>query len=430
MFLYREKELELLENDLSMPNSSFNMIFGRRYIGKTAFLNEYTKSKMSFYISFNETINLIAFKNIHQNLEKFVDAKIDNFDDFSSFLSVISKIKFDEKLILVFDDFQNLVKVEKDSLSKFYKAWIKELSNTNIQILISTSVCSSNKDDEYIYKKASNKIILESLPYTAIKKLMPEVENGELMHIYSAYGTTPKYLKTYNSNKDFLLNLKENFLDHTQSFFNEGIDFLKKDLNDIATYSSILYAIALGHNKIGDIASFLDLKSTYLTRYMQKLIDIMIIKKYVPINDDEKRSKFGRYEIEDNFIKFWYCYIFPNQSTLLKNDTYSVISYIRNDFTKSLVRSAYKKHIFELVSDDPYKFFGFIPSKIGRWWNNKDIQIDLVAYDSKNIIFADSKWRDNQKIELSYTQLKSKSTYFKTILNKKYIIFSKIKPQK
>ena len=80
-----------------------------------------------------------------------------------------------------------------------------------------------------------------------------------------------------------------------------GIEFLKKDLNEISTYSSILYAIALGNNKIGDIANFLNLKSTYLTRYMQKLIDIMIIKKHVPLNENIKKST-----ITNRFIKIIY----------------------------------------------------------------------------------------------------------------------------
>ncbi|ADG93140.1 ATPase [Arcobacter nitrofigilis DSM 7299] len=425
MFLHRENELEILEKDFSIPNSSFNFIFGRRKIGKTSFINSYISGKNSFYISFLEMMNSITFQTIHKNIENFLNKKIDTFDTFESFLKIIAKETFEEKLILVLDDFQNLIKVEKDALSLFYKDWNKELSSSNIQVIILSSICSSNKDDEYIYKKSSNIIKLNKLPYFSIKEFIPEVQAGDIMHIFSSYGTNPEYLKLYDPKKDFLLNLKENFLSYEGIFFNEGMDFLKKDLNEISTYSSILYAIALGNNKIGAIAGFLNLKSTYLTRYLQKLIDIMIIKKYVPINEDIKKSKFGRYEIEDNFIKFWFCYIYPNYSNLQKGDTYSVISHIRNDFTKRLVRNTYKMHILNLIKNDPYKYLGFIPNNIGSWWNNKDTNIDIIAYDSKNIIFIDTKWRDKQKLEQSYAILRNKSNEFKTTLNKKYIIFSK-----
>ncbi|WP_428024860.1 ATP-binding protein [Arcobacter sp.] len=430
MFLNRENELEILQKDFSIPNSSFNFVFGRRKIGKTTFINNYIKGKNSFYISFLEMINSITFHTIHKNFENFYNKKIEKIDNFESFLKVLSKVKFDEKLILVLDDFQNLLKVEKDALNIFYKTWSKELSSSNIQVVILSSIKSSDKDDEYIYKKSSNIIKLENLPYSSIKELIPDVQAGDIIHIFSAYGTNPEYLKLYDCKKDFLLNVKENFLSYEGLFFNEGIDFLKKDLNEISTYSSILYAVAVGNNKIGDIASFLNLKSTYLTRYLQKLIDIMILKKYVPINEDIKKSKFGRYEIEDNFIKFWFCYIYPNYSALQKNDTYGVISHIRNDFTKRIERNVYKNYILNLVKKDPYKYLGFIPTNIGSWWNNKDVQIDIIAYDSKNIIFVDTKWKDTQKLELSYSQLKSKSLEFKTTLNKKYVIFSKTTPTK
>lgn len=425
MFSYREKELTILSNDFSIPNSSFNFIFSRRKVGKTTLINNYLKNRYSFYVCFIEMTTTLFFQNLQNSLEKFFDKKIEKIESFEELLTIFTKEKLEEKLVLVFDDFHNLLKVDKNVLNSFYKFWNKELKNYNIQVIISSSICSSDKDDEYIYKKSANIIKLQSLNYSIIKDMLPELDKKELMYVYSAYGTNPQYLSTYDNKKDFLLNIKEKFLTYDSFLFNEGMNILKKDLTDIATYSSILYAIALGNNKIGDIADFLNLKSTYLTRYLQKLVDIMIISKHIPINDDIKKSKFGRYEIEDNFIKFWFCYVYPNYSTLQRGDLYSVISHIRVDFNKRLVKYSYKNHIYNIVSQDPYKFLGFVPKKIGRWWNNRDTQIDIVAYDSKDIIFCDCKWLENEKIEQSYNILNIKSNEFKTTLNKKFIIFSK-----
>lgn len=425
MFSYREKELTILSNDFSMPNSSFNFIFSRRKVGKTTLINNYIKNKYSFYVCFIEMTTTLFFQNLQNSLEKFFDKKIEKIESFEELLTIFTKERLEEKLVLVFDDFHNLIKVDKSALNSLYKFWNKELKNYNIQIIISSSICSSDRDDEYIYKKAANIIKLQTLNYSIIKDMIPELDKKELMYVYSAYGTNPQYLSTYDSKKDFLLNIKEKFLTYDSFLFNEGMNILKKDLTDIATYSSILYAIALGNNKIGDIADFLNLKSTYLTRYLQKLVDIMIISKHIPINDDIKKSKFGRYEIEDNFIKFWFCYVYPNYSTLQRGDLYTVISHIRVDFNKRLVKYSYKNHIYNIVSQDPYKFLGFVPKKIGRWWNNRDTQIDIVAYDSKDIIFCDCKWLENEKIEQSYNILNIKSNKFKTTLNKKFIIFSK-----
>ena len=217
----------------------------------------------------------------------------------------------------------------------------------------------------------------------------------------------------------------DTFLSSDSPIFEEGLNIIRQDLSDVLTYASILHSIAMGNNKIGDIANFLGLKSTYLTRYIQKLVDMMIISKTIPINDDKVKSKFGRYFIEDNYLKFWFCYVYPNTSSLRKNDLYGVVSHIRRDFSKRLVTDAYKKYVLDLITSEPEKFFGYTPIKIGSWWNNKDHEIDIIAFDNKEITFIDCRWRKKDSIESSYQVLKDKSNYLNTPLSKKYIIFAK-----
>ncbi len=45
MFLCRDKELSLLEQNYSQPTSDLLFIFGRKKVGKTALINQYTKDK-------------------------------------------------------------------------------------------------------------------------------------------------------------------------------------------------------------------------------------------------------------------------------------------------------------------------------------------------------------------------------------------------
>ena len=46
----------------------------------------------------------------------------------------------------------------------------------------------------------------------------------------------------------------------------------------------------------------------------------------------------------------------------------------------------------ELILEDPIKYLGFTPIKIGRWWNNQK-EIDLVALGNKNAAFIECKWQ-------------------------------------
>lgn len=426
MFLYRENELQVLENDFLQPTSSFNLIFGRRKVGKTSLVNEYIHNKHALYLSCIEMIPALLYKKLSLIIKQFFALKhIGNISTFDELLLLINQCELEEKLVIVIDDFQNLQKYNKDIFKVFFDVWIKKLRLKNIQFVILSSLHSSSKNDLNIFAKASNKIVLKSLNFKIIKTMLPNLNKNDSMYVYSAFGTNPQYLALYDEKKDFVLNIKDNFLSYDSFIYNEGINIIKNDLSDVSTYFSILHAVSMGNKKIGDIAKTLDVKSSYLTRYLQKLVDIMILSKHIPINEDSKTSKFGRYEIEDNFLKFWFCYLYTNSSYLQIQDYYPVISHIRRDFSKRLVKDAYKRYVFELISNEPEKFLGYIPSKIGSWWNNKDNEIDVIAYDNKDITFVNCKWRQKESAKFNYEELKSNTAHFETPLNRKYAIFAK-----
>lgn len=423
MFLYREKELEILESDFFKPSASFNFIFGRRKVGKTTLLNQYLKDKNNLYLNCFETMPNLLVSNLKITIDEFFNKENDiEINDFEGLFTYISNQNIENKIVIVLENINNILKIDKNFISNFYLYWNKYLKNKNIQFILTSSLFSSLKEDLKIFERANNIIKLKSLPYNIIEKLFPDLDKKEQMYLYSTFGTNFQYLKNYDSNKDFIENLKELCLPYDSLIFNEGMTILKSDLSDVITYSSILYAIAMGNKKIGDIALFLDLKSSYLTRYMQKLVDLMILDKTVPINENPLQSKFGRYEIEDNFLKFWFCYIYPNSSILLKNDLKKVIKLIENDFEEKLVKSAYEKYLLKQIKNEPEKYLDFIPNELGSWWNNKDDEIYIIAYNIKYIIFIDINWKKIDNKDKLYSNLENKAANFKTTLIKRYMI--------
>lgn len=426
MFLYREQEIADLNSQFSKPSSSLDLIFGRRKVGKTSLVNEYIKDKKVIYLTAVELVPHLLMNNFYKTVANFFNLnKNVTIKSIEELFEVIYAQDILEKIVIIIEDFHNLLKIDKNAFKIIISLWNKFLKEKNIHLIITSSYKSSIKEDISLYNKASSIIELKTLNSNIIKTILPNLTKDEFMYVYSAFGTNPQYLKLYDEKKDFILNIKDNFLSYESFVFHEGLNIIKNDLSDVVTYASILHAIALGNKKIGDIAHFLDVKSSYLTRYMQKLIDMMIISKSVPVNEDPLKSKFGRYEIEDNFLKFWFCYIYPNYNALHKEDFYPVISFIRKDFSKRLVYDAYKKYIQELIILESNKFLGYIPTSIGSWWNNKDNDIDIVAYNSSFITFIDCRWHRNNKNIDSYALLKNKSALLNTTLKKKYIIFAK-----
>lgn len=421
----RQKELNLLNNEYIKPTSSFGFIFGRRKMGKTSLINRFTKDKTTLYFSAFETLPDILLNRFLVSLASFfkMNYKSLNIKNFEELFIFISKQELNEKLVIVFENFNLMEKIEKNFLKTFYLIWSKFLRKKNILFIISSSNNFSKKEYESILKKASFSITLENLPFKVINHFVPDLNQKDFLYVYAVFGTNPYYLRFYDSKKDFLTNLKDIIFNPSHFLFNEGNNILKNELSEVTTYSAILYAVSKGNRRIGDIADFLKLKSSYLTRYLQNLVDLMILKKELPVNEENERSKFGRYKIEDNFLRFWFSYIYAN-SNPNKNDYNMVFNYIKEDLNDKILNDAYKEYSFELISGDKEKYYSYSPIKMGKWWNNKNNEIDIVAYDNKNITFIDCKLNGKNRIEEFYSVLQKKSDEFETSLNKKYAIFT------
>lgn len=426
MILKRAFELEILEKDFLSPTSSFVFVFGRKQVGKTTFLQDYTKNKESFYFSCIEVLPHFLFESFQQQLcqkQSLSPSFIDNFD---AFLTVLNSVNFNKKTVIIFDDIHVLNKIQKDIFSTFYTHWNKALKYKNIQIIFASSVHSSFKEESFIYEYATYQIFLKAFNYNEIKNVLPTINSDEHLKLFALFGTHIKYIKQYNCEKSFEENIKAILLNNQQSILSDGMLVLKSELGESATYTSILFAIANGKNKIGEIAEVLGVKSSYLTRYIQKLQDMMLVTKRVPMEEDFAYSKFGRYVIEDNYLKFWFKTVYFNAYLYESNKLTKFLEYVFEVLYKELLPEAFKTHMYEMISANFETFFGYKPIRMGTWWSNKEKQIDMIGFDNSVITFIEFEYQAKENIQKIYEEIKMKSQSFETVLHKKYAFFSNV----
>ncbi len=119
-FINRKNEIRTLEDIYSSSSSSLVVIYGRRRVGKTELSREFIKGKKAVYFFIEIKPEALIFRDIEESLGEIIKIKprIDSWDDF---FNLIFEQK--EKLIVVFDEFQNLSKVNPGIFSKFQKYW-------------------------------------------------------------------------------------------------------------------------------------------------------------------------------------------------------------------------------------------------------------------------------------------------------------------
>ena len=429
-FVNRTQELETLNREYADPHATFSVIYGRRRVGKTTLIQKYIENKPMLYFYATEITLGMQLQSFVKDMCERLSLGSVAFETFEDALVFLSRHLGDQKFVLVIDEYQNLTKLDKGFSSMLQKVWDLHLKQTHIHLILCGSTVSMMHSEilNYsapLYGRSTSILHLKPLLSRYIYDFVPDLSFEDFMRIFASFGTIPKYLEVYRPDLSFDENIRTLILNKNAFLYNEGYFLLKQEINEVSTYFSILEAISKGATKLGNISSALQMQSSRLTRYMEKLIDLGFIEKEVPITETHPlKSKLGRYTFKDNFLKFWFFYVYKNYRYLEIDMIEYVEKEIDQSFNDHFVSFAYEAYVQETLLRDPLHYLGFVPLKIGRWWNNKE-EIDLVAYDEKHIAFIECKWRNKPADKQVLDALKRKSRIIDSSLEPLYIIFSK-----
>ncbi|QSX07652.1 ATP-binding protein [Alkalibacter rhizosphaerae] len=405
-FIDRVEEWTFLNEEYEREGSSLVVLYGRRRVGKTALATEIMKGKNALYFLVTEESeqqNLEAFKNM---VGDFCDnsllkmAKVDQWQ--IPFEILLSKAE-DEKLLLVLDEFQYLGKSDPAFPSVFQKIWDTMLKDKNIMVILCGSLISMMESQTLhysspLYGRRTGQIKLKQIPFQYYKEFFPNLDRKNQIEYYGITGGVPKYMEMFAGEIDVFMAIEKNVLSKQSFLYDEPNFLLQREVGEVGSYFSIMRAIAAGNHKLSKIASYLGLKQTNLTRYLKTLMDLDLLKREVPITEEiPEKSKRGLYKIKDNYIAFWFRFVYPNLSFLESGKRDHVMRKIRDHMSESHTSYVYEdvciERLWQMNDQGPLEF---VFDRAGRWWNNKE-EIDIVAYESKgeNIIFGECKyWKE------------------------------------
>ncbi|MDE6625213.1 MAG: ATP-binding protein, partial [Lachnospiraceae bacterium] len=399
------------------PESSLVIVYGRRRVGKTTLLSEFIKHKESIYFlatQESEVMNRNAFKELVADFtqnELLSEAKIDKWD---ILFKAITTYNTDSKPVIIIDEFQYLGKSNPAFPSIFQKIWDEILKDNNIMVvlcgsLISMMVSQTLSYNSPLYGRRTAQIRLKQIPFQYYHEFYKNLSLKDQIERYAVTGGIPKYIESFPDNADIYAGIEDNILDLSGYLYEEPHFLLQQEVSEIGSYFSILRTIAFGNSKLADIAAALEVKSTDLTRLLKTLIDMDLIEREIPVTEkNPEKSKKGLYRIKDNYIRFWFTFIYPNQGEIERGNTEYVMQKIQKSFVRSHVAFIYEDICKDMLLQNkniPYHF-----SKIGRYWD-KNTEIDIVALNEEEqvILFGECKYWSNQiNIDIFY-QLQEKS---------------------
>ncbi len=195
----------------------------------------------------------------------------------------------------------------------------------------------------------------------------------------------------------------------------EGMYRLVEDFgSEHRAYFDVLGAIASGHNSRLKIENYLNMGVGVNLEKLENGFDI--IKKIRSITAKES-SRDIRYEISDEFLSFWFRFIYSNRSAVEMENFDFIKRILDRDF--GTYSGTHLENLFKSILIGSKQF-----NHIGSYWDKQgQDEIDIVAIDdfNKTILIVEVK-RQLKKYSESKLIMKSKSLLQK--LNKKNYVVS------
>lgn len=417
-FYGREAEMAALKKyeALSADNAQMIVITGRRRIGKTTLIKSSFTGIPFLYFFVGKKSEALLCQELAEIVREVLGEDIGDFTSFRRLFEVIMKISKRKNFSLVLDEFQNLKIAGEGIFSDIQDVWDENKDDSRINLVICGSIYSKMKkifDDkeEPLYGRATARFKIRAFSTHTLKTILkdynPDYEPDDLLTLYMVTGGVAKYVELLMSQgaytKDSILKA---VLSLGSYFIDEGRELLSDEFGrDYGNYFSVLSALAGGKTYRGDITSYVGFETG---GYLDKLeTDFNIIRRVRPyLSGDQSRNV--RYYLDDNFLGFWFRFIYKYRSAVEIGNIDYVWDKINADY------ETYSGFVLEKWFRQSYSETGEYNIVTNYWKKGsggapgEDQEIDLIAVNEadRSVVIGECK-RNPDKIRMKTLQEKS-----------------------
>lgn len=420
-FIGRTSELATLNAELE-HGSGFVVIYGRRRVGKTTLIKEFIKDKRAFYFlatTESEAQSMKRFAGVLSRTTKNPMLSKVAFTDWLDLFQVVADDHSDEKKVLVIDEFPYLVKTNPDFPSILQNAWDEVLKDHNVMLILCGSLISMMKKhalayDSPLYGRRTAQIRLMPLQFTDVYAAQ-NLSFEQAVEQYAITGGVPKYMEFFQTDEPLMEQIRRVVLSKNGFLYEEPDFLLNEEVQTPINYFSVLKAISDGNHKLSKIGMTMEQDTSAITPYLKTLIDLGFVIKNVPITEkNPERSRKSLYYVSDNFIRFWFRYVYPFKGELELDNQQIVLDEMGKDFKQKFVAFAYESICRNIFAELCRKGqIDFAPSRIGSYWRNDnegDTEIDVAAVDHqhKRLFLGECKYHAKPVDVAVYSALQEK----------------------
>ncbi len=412
-FYNRESELSYL-GDIACraeAGAQFTIAVGRRRVGKTRLMFRFLESVSSLYFFVSKKSEALLCKEFIEQVKEKLQIPV--FGEITTFKALFEMLMYESEkrsFTVVIDEFQEFYNINSAIYSEMQYVWDSYKDRSKINLVVCGSVYSLmskifEDKREPLFGRANERIIIKPFRVSLLKEIVSDIGKPftakDILAFYALTGGMPKYVELFVDKQ--VVGLKEILNEIFKPYsllLDEGKNVLIEEFGkDYGTYFSILSLIASGKTSRQEIESILEKETGGFLERLEK--DFSIIRKIRPVLS-KPESRSVKFEIVDNFLTFWFRFIFKYRSAVEIQNFEYMKQVVERDFDTFSGIMLERYFAEKMIEEQKY-------TTIGRYWergNKNEIDIVAINEDTKEAVIAEVKLNADK---INIDKLKQKS---------------------
>lgn len=373
IFYDRAEELDALRVEYDRDQFSLIIIYGRRRVGKTELIKAFCDEKEHLYHLASQDAVSVQQEKLTEEIASSQEERVPRIDNWHDVADYLGAMLAEGNQLVAIDEFPYLVASDDTVLSAFQGLVDGQpADSTSTLILCGSSISVMESEvmshESPLYGRRTTQIDLQPFSFATAFELI-DYPFADSVRSFAVTGGMPMYLTLFDYDVPLETNILNQHLSKTSILYNEPEFLLRTELRNPSRYMSILEAIATGATTPNEIAGQTSIDSGPLSRYLQRLRRLRLIDREIPVTAQEKKSKRSLYRIGDEFLRFWFRFVEPNQSGIEQAPQRVLEQRILPEldrFVGATFEDVCREALWQLTTTD--RLHGSYGA-VGRWWH-------------------------------------------------------------
>ena len=403
-FVDRERELAALEQFWRSERAECILVTGRRRVGKTFLLEHFAQGKRAVYYRCLLTGTPEQLPALGQALAELAGDPVliaQPPASWAATFALIEQLAQRERLLLVLDEIPYWAARDASLPSALQNWWDGRGHTLNLMLVLCGSAVQMMEGlltgAAPLAGCITGRLPVRPLDFRAAARLVGYADPVTALTAYGILGGVPLYLTFFRPTRSLRDNILQAIVSPASRLYVEpqAVFAAHHQVYDARSALAVLRAIAHGRQRWSDIAEAVGVSTSALGRIMDPLIgDLGLVERVLPVTETgPTRNYYTQYHLTDNFFRFWFRFIEPNQGHIEFGDVERITDVI-------LARLPdYMGLPFEAMCRDWVRMAsaaGALSQRVGRvgtWWN-PDHQLDIVGLDEdgRAAVLGEAKW--------------------------------------